>query len=233
MGVTVAALLLLLAWDAAGADLQVARWFGTANGFAWQHRWLTAQALHGGGRALSLVVLVVVAVHLWRPLPFAPSMPRAMRLWWLMATLACLLLIPFIKNRSLVSCPWDLAQFGGAARHVPHWALQAWAGLGDGGPGRCFPSGHASAAFSFVTGWFVLRGQSGRAARRWLVGVAALGLVFGTAQVLRGAHYPSHVAWTALICWVVSAAAWHAVRPAWRDARVPTATTSGTVRAAV
>lgn len=232
LGVAVAALLVLLAWDTTGADLRLAQWFGAADGFAWQHRWLTAQALHGGGRLISLGVLLAVALHLWRPLSLAPRMPRATRWWWLLATLACLLVIPFIKSRSLISCPWDLAQFGGAAHYLPHGSLQAWAGAGDGGPGRCFPSGHASGAFSFVTGWFALRGQSGRAARCWLVGMLMLGLVFGVAQVVRGAHYPSHVGWTAWICWVVSAVLWHAARPVCRGATAPAATAPCPVRAA-
>lgn len=213
LAVAAVALLALLAWDATSADLLFVQWFGTAKGFSWQHRWLTEQGLHNGGRWLSLGLLVTVAVHVWRPLPLAPRMPRATRLWWLLATLACLLLIPVIKNRSLVSCPWDLAQFGGAARHIPHWAREAWVGAGDGGPGRCFPSGHASGAFSFLTGWFALRAQSSRTALRWLAAVIVLGFAFGLAQVARGAHYPSHVAWTAWICWVVSAMAWHAAQP--------------------
>jgi membrane-associated PAP2 superfamily phosphatase len=220
LAVAAVAALSLLVWDATDGDLRVVQWFGAADGFAWQHRWLTEQGLHNGGRWLSLALLITVAVHLWRPLPLAPRMPRASRLWWLLATLACLVLIPFIKNRSLVSCPWDLAQFGGAARHIPHWARQAWVGLGDGGPGRCFPSGHASGAFSFVTGWFVLRGHSGRSARLWLAAIVTLGLVFGFGQVMRGAHYPSHVAWTAWICWAVSAALWHAAQPLLRGPRL-------------
>ena len=136
---------------------------------------------------------------------FAPTMARSARWWLLLATVVCLVLIPFIKSRSLVSCPWDLAQFGGTARYLPHWTVQAWVGAGDGGPGRCFPSGHASGAFSFITGWFVLREHWPRAARRWLIAVCVMGLVFGVAQVARGAHYPSHVGWTAWICWALSA----------------------------
>lgn len=208
LGVTLATLLLLLAWDAAGADLRVEQWFGTAKGFAWQDKWLTAELLHKGGRWVSYAAMLTVVIHLIRPWPFAPTMPRATRVWWLLATVACLLLVPFIKSRSLISCPWDLAEFGGKARYLPHWAVQAWSGAGDGGPGRCFPSGHASGAFSFITGWFVLRGRWQRAANIWLVGVCVLGLVFGVAQMARGAHYASHVGWTAWICWTVSALAW-------------------------
>ena len=50
---------------------------------------------------------------------------------------------------------------------------------------------------------------------RSVIGLAALllililctGIAFGLAQVLRGAHYVSHVVWTAWICWTVSALA--------------------------
>ena len=31
------------------------------------------------------------------------------------------------------------------------------------------------------------------------------GLLFGGAQTLRGAHYPSHSLWTAWLCWTLSA----------------------------
>ena len=46
----------------------------------------------------------------------------------------------------------------------------------------------------------------------WLAAVFALGLLFGSVQLARGAHYPSHTLWTAWICWAVGAAAWHAAR---------------------
>jgi membrane-associated PAP2 superfamily phosphatase len=76
---------------------------------------------------------------------------------------------------------WDLSEFGRSARHVSHWAF----GVNDGGPGRCFPSGHASAAFS----------------------------LFSVAQTVRGAHYPSHSMWTAWVCFATSALLWHAAQP--------------------
>jgi membrane-associated PAP2 superfamily phosphatase len=34
-----------------------------------------------------------------------------------------------------------------------------------------------------------------------------LGIVYGLGQMLRGAHYPSHMLWTGWICWAVTAAA--------------------------
>ncbi len=50
LAVTVTALAALLLWDASGWDLVLARWYGTAAGFAWRHAWLTQTLLHDGGR---------------------------------------------------------------------------------------------------------------------------------------------------------------------------------------
>ncbi|WP_341274603.1 phosphatase PAP2 family protein [Rivibacter subsaxonicus] len=79
--------------------------------------------------------------------------------------------------------------------------------MADGGPGRCFPGGHASGAFAFVGGWFALREHRPTRARAWLIGSLLLGASFSTAQTLRGAHYPSHGLYSAWICWCVCATA--------------------------
>jgi membrane-associated PAP2 superfamily phosphatase len=116
-----------------------------------------------------------------------------------------LLVINRIKFYSLTSCPWDLAQFGGVATYVSHWS---W-GVGDGGPGRCFPGGHASAGYAFfalaMPGLFSDSPAARQTGKRLFVAVFLFGLICGASQVLRGAHYPSHGLWTGLICWVVAA----------------------------
>jgi membrane-associated PAP2 superfamily phosphatase len=207
-------LLALLAWDAVGWDLTVVRHFADASGFAWREHWLAVDVFHQGGRAVGFVVLGALILNVWRPLPFARDLDRAERLAWLGATLVCLLLIPLLKQASRTSCPWSLAEFGGTAQYVSHWAF----GVDDGGTGGCFPSGHASAAFSFLPGWLALRARAPRASRAWLIGVVAAGLVFGAAQMVRGAHYPSHTLWTGWICLAVSLVLHH-VFEAWRARR--------------
>lgn len=212
LAVCVAALLALLAWDASGLDLVLVRAYGDASGFAWRDHWLTRGVLHEGGRALGWAVFAALLWNLWRPLPPARALSRRERWWWFGTTLACLLIAPSLKQWSLTSCPWSLAEFGGAARHVSHWAL----GVRDGGPGGCFPSGHAAAAFGFFAGWFALRERAPRAARAWLAAVLLLGTAYGWGQMARGAHYASHTLWTGWICFVLSAASWHALRR-WRE----------------
>ena len=197
------------AWDASGVDIAVARSFGSAAGFAWRDHWLTAGLMHGGMRAAAWVLLAMIALGVRRPWGSLRAIALRERLWLLGTALACAALIPLIKHASATSCPWSLAEFGGGAAHyVPHWLR----GLTDGGPGGCFPSGHASTAFAFLAGWFVLRDAAPSAARRWLAATLAAGVLLGATQVVRGAHYPSHPMWTAWICWVVAMASFHALR---------------------
>ena len=197
---TVALFGLLLAWDASAADLWLERLWSTPRGFPWRDHWLTARVLHDGGRVLAGVVLAALVVNIVRP--WTPGVPRGRRIAWVVVTIAGFALMPLLKKTSLTSCPWDLAEFGGVAHWVSHWQ---W-GQVDGGAGHCFPSGHASSAFAFLAGWFVLRDPHPRLARVWLVAVCVLGTLFGWAQMARGAHYASHTMWTAWICWAMAVA---------------------------
>ncbi len=188
-------LLALLLWDASGLDMAAVRLYGNESGFGLRDHWLTRGLLHEGGRLLAFVGLLLLVVNLYRPLWRGPTLRE--RVWWLGVTLACLAIPPLLKQASLSSCPWSLAEFGGVARHVSHWRF----GVADGGPGGCFPSGHATAAAGFLGGWFVLRRHQPAAARGWLVALLALTLLYGWAQMARGAHYPSHTLWSAWLCW--------------------------------
>jgi len=194
-------LLALLAWDASGLDLAVIRPWAGSDGFPWREHWLTRDVFHQGGRALAgLVIAFMIVLNLWRGL--LPEMTRRERLWWLGTSLVCLLLIPLLKRQSLTSCPWDLNEFGGLARYVSHWRF----GVADGGPGHCFPSGHASSAFAFFAGFFAMRRAYPRAALGFLIALLICGAGYGWAQMARGAHYPSHTLWTMAICWVLTTA---------------------------
>jgi len=195
-------LALLLAWDISGLDLWAMHLAGGAQGFALREVWFMRDLIHDGGRAVSYLALIfIVLLNLWPRL--LPALTARERRWWLGTTLVCLAAITALKHFSLTSCPWDLAEFGGAASYVSHWAL----GVRDGGGEHCFPSGHASAAFAYFGGGWALARAYPKAARAWVAVALGLGVVYGLAQVMRGAHYPSHTMWTAWICWALTVAA--------------------------
>ena len=195
------ALLALLAWEASGADLPLSHLFGGPRGFAFRSAWVTQHLLHDGGRWLAAAVLVLMIWDTWRPL--VPGPTRRERGYWLGVVVLSLLLVPTLKRFSSTSCPWDLAEFGGRSAYVPHWLL----GLADGGPGHCFPSGHAVASFAFFGLYFLWQPHRPTVARWALIGVLTAGAAFAWAQLARGAHFASHSFWSAWVCWTVASLA--------------------------
>lgn len=201
LAVTIGGVAAIVAWELLGWDLPLSRLFGGVSGFALRDAWFTDTVLHSGGRALAALALVVLAADLLRSSAGGPA--RAQRAYWFAVIVIALTLVPALKRLSLTSCPWDLAEFGGTAAYVPHWLP----GAGDGGPGRCFPSGHAVSAFAFFGLYFLWRPLWPGRARLALAAVAALGALYGFGQLARGAHFASHTMWSAWLAWAICAVA--------------------------
>ena len=198
LALLLAALLALAFWEWLGADLWLIRGYGTPEGFALQHHPLFSKGLHEGGRLLAWVMIALLAWDAWTLRWPGPS--RRLRWAAIALVLLATVMISTFKRLSDTSCPWDMLEFGGQWPYVPHWLLQ----VRDGGPGRCFPSGHASAAFAFLLAWAVWRPFNAVVARRMLVLVLLLGSLFAWVQMARGAHYLSHSLWTAWLCWAMA-----------------------------
>jgi membrane-associated PAP2 superfamily phosphatase len=194
------ALACLVAWDAGGADLAMARWFGSPVGFPLRDNWFLVHVVHEGARVASWVLLGLLLLGIRWPAGLLRRLGTAQRAQLTLTILASVAVVSLLKQGSRTSCPGDLQVFGGVAKYVSHWA---W-GAADGGPGGCFPAGHASAAFACLGGYFVFRRTSPAVARAWLAAVLALGLVLGIGQQMRGAHFMSHTLWTAWLCWAVA-----------------------------
>lgn len=199
----------LLAWDASGLDLAAAAAFGGPAGFPLKGDWLLTEVAHDGGRLVSWALLLALVLMVWWPIGVFARIDFARRLQLVLGTLAAVALVTALKATSHTSCPWDLADFGRAARHVSHWA---WT-VSDGGSGHCFPAGHASSGFAFIGGYLVFADAAPRVARTWLAVALLAGLGLGLAQQMRGAHFMSHTLWTAWLCWCVALIA-HQLRAA-------------------
>lgn len=199
----VVAFVLLLAWDLSGLDMALARLAGGAQGFALRDDWLFSNVLHDGMRRLGWAAVVALCVGIVWPVGPLVGLPFGRRLQLPASALLATGAVVLLKAGNHTSCPWDLADFGGVARHVSHWA--GWWGATDGGAGRCFPAGHASTGFAFVGGWFALKDSRPRLARAWLATALVSGLLLGLVQQWRGAHFMSHTLWSA---WLCAAVAW-------------------------
>ena len=191
-------LCITLLWDVLGLDLQVSGLFGSVSGFAARDQWLWS--VWGHDRLGLLFRVALLALLTWALLGWPIRLEVRKR--WLLAinVVLALLLVGLMKRSSLVSCPWDLGVFGGVADWVSHWRV----GVSDGGPGRCFPGGHASGALGFIGLAWPLLDHSEMPRRRqggWLLaGVLMAGALASLVQLVRGAHPVSHFFWTALLC---------------------------------
>lgn len=113
----------------------------------------------------------------------------------LLASAVALAVNGLLKTHSAHSCPWNLTAFGGNADffHLMD-PLPA-----HPGPGGCLPSGHAAVGFMW---WPVVY-----ACARWrpryttlaFFTVLAFGVACGYLQVVRGAHFVSHVLMAAAV----------------------------------
>lgn len=192
------ALLALALWEWLGADLALIRAYGSPDGFALRDHPLFSKGLHEGGRLLAWAMIAVLTWDAWVLCWAGP--PRRQRWLAIVLVLLATVVISTLKRLLETSCPWDLAEFGGQWPYVPHWLLQ----VRDGGPGHCFPSGHASAAFAFLLAWALWRPFNAVVARRMLALILIIGSLFAWVQMARGAHYLSHSLWTAWICWAMA-----------------------------
>jgi membrane-associated PAP2 superfamily phosphatase len=198
--------LLTLLWDAGGLDVAVSAWFANERGFALREHAVWGRGMYQLQRIIGWSAL---AVLLWFTLrPRGPWLALSRRERWamLITVLLVVSLIPVLKKMNATSCPWDLAQFGGAknAQWVSHWN---W-GVLDTGARRCFPAGHSSTALGFLAVPVFLLAASKLWAQRLLWLVAAAGAWMGLTQVYRGAHYVSHSLWTAWISLSVAGLVW-------------------------
>jgi membrane-associated PAP2 superfamily phosphatase len=202
------ALLVALVWDWIGWDRSIMHWWGTSQGFALQNHPLLEVWLHDHLRTAGWALYLWLWAWVLAPNPWRHT-SRTEGVWLMLWVTLNLLTISLLKNTSQTSCPWSVSDWGGVATYVSHWQ---W-GLNDGGPGRCFPGGHASVAWAFVpwvlTAWWPVRKTTISRYRWWVLGVLLVAaLITGVTQTLRGAHYPSHTVWTALICTGLSLMAW-------------------------
>lgn len=196
--------------------------------YAWEgYRWVLKKAfftealLHRSGHDLSIAAWVGVLVAWLVALKRESLKPwRRPFAYLLLSVLLATLLISWIKSWSNMDCPWDIEGFGGARPYVALFAARpAW--LPDG---RCFPAGHASGGYAWMSLYFFF--LMTRPRLRWL-GLAAglgVGIVFGIGQQLRGAHFLSHDLWAAMLCWGVVFGVYCAFR-----SRIPAGDRSGPV----
>jgi membrane-associated PAP2 superfamily phosphatase len=196
----------------AGGDQWLADQLYRLEGQQWalQNAWVTTHLIHQAGKwtsSAAALVAIMLCFHAWR------SERAAVWRWPLLYLVLAVALgtgvVSLLKSLTNMDCPWDLARYGGSREFIGLFATRP-AGMPRG---VCFPGGHSSAGFAWVSLYFVALMM--RPAWRWrglAVGLLAGGL-FGVSQQLRGAHFLSHDLWTLATCWAVSLGLYLLIEP--------------------
>jgi membrane-associated PAP2 superfamily phosphatase len=205
-GLTLSALALLAVFGDGRLDLLVERsvFDATRQTFPLADQWLLKTVLHDDTRAISAtgaLALLCVALASWfTPTPSVLRTFRRELSFAVTTVLASAAAVTLLKLFSAHACPWSLAVFGGTA---PYHALLDLA-KAPGAVGGCTPAAHPLTGYAWLGVGLVL--YPSRAAARWWQWAFALGTLFGLVQVLRGAHFVSHVLWSAWVVWTVDVA---------------------------
>ena len=205
---TAVAIALVVLFGNSDLDRIVAHWFfdDVQRTFPLVNHWLLTTVLHDGARAISAVAaltLVGLTASAW--LAARPARLRSRRhelLFVAVGTLAAAALVGALKHFSTHVCPWDLTDFGGLATYRPLFtaptALHA--------VGGCLPAAHPLTGYAWLCVGFALYPTARtRALQVWSLALA-FGTVCGLVQIMRGAHFLSHVLWSAWLVWGVDVA---------------------------
>lgn len=173
----------------------------TSGSFVYRRHWFFSTVMHDGGRQLVFVivlaVLVIFVISFIKPVARGCRYPLGMILVSMMLTTGS---IAAIKYSSDTHCPYHLREYGGKYQRVD---LSERASISQPA-GKCWPGGHASAGFSLWAFYFVALAYRRALAVPAFLLPLALGIAFGLAQTIRGAHFISHTAWSGLMVWVIN-----------------------------
>ncbi len=185
-------------------DFHISEQFYNSTLQQWPYKdnWLIQTVLHKGGQAFSKIMGVVVLLFLLASIPKKSPLNhyRTPLMYLFFAAITGPIIIAILKSHTHLYCPWDLQIFGGKLPYIR---------LLDNVPshskiGHCFPAGHAGGGYTFISLYFFLLIVKPTYKKHGLYFGLLLGIVYGVAQQMRGAHFLSHDIFSLAICWFAS-----------------------------
>ncbi len=185
--IVVFALLIMFLFHYSRTDLFVSGLFYSPQTL-WPFRdhFIFENLLHKGGVWVTVIVFLWIIYKLVR----AYKQKRNVHLSLLMLVSSSLTvaLVAFLKKYSTFPCPWHTDVFGGEQKIVGFLKLFS----SELPNGHCFPAGHSSGGFCFLSFYVVSFLLTGKRNFKQLTIGLSLGIIFGLTQQVRGAHFLSH-----------------------------------------
>lgn len=198
----VALIVIAIVITVADLDRTVADYFYLLQGhsWAWKDTWIAEVLFHRGARALSLILaLVLLASAIASYFSRWLGVHKKPLFYLFFATSGSSFLINFFKSSLAVSCPWEFERYGG---NLIYSNVVEQLFLRNGS--ECFPAGHASAGYAWISCYFFGLYYQSKWRKAGLIAPLLAGLVLGFVQQIRGAHFISHDVFTLALCWFFS-----------------------------
>lgn len=185
-----------------GLDSRLANYFyNPIDQWIYRDSFVLEKILHKGGVIVTIVILLTLLVRLLYLFKFQKNKNQSEYLSFVFLTsIFTIFTIFLLKRWSTLPCPWDSLVFGGNIN--PPKLMEAFAV--DLPKGKCFPAGHSSGGFCFLSLYFGHTVIYGKRNFRTLIPGVVLGVTFGLTQQMRGAHFLSHDLATILITIAIS-----------------------------
>lgn len=197
-------------------DLLLAKWlFNAEGGIQWslRHQMLFERVLHNGGKDVvsALSILLLAALVFSQLNPQWRGYRRSL-LMMALSVASTVLLVRYGKSLTNVSCPWDLAMFGGNKPFVAFpdtlFSQQVL--------GQCYPGGHSSGAFAWIVLYYFGLVHKSEWRKQLLLLAVAGGAIFAMTQELRGAHFLSHDLTSLWLSWLIATSCYGVLYRPWQ-----------------
>ena len=173
----------------------IASWMSPVGDFPLRDHWALAELNHRWVKNVLIGAYVLILLQWLASFKLKTFHTQRFEMgYFFCVAMLCTAVVGILKSQSSHACPWSMTQ------PLPHGFL--W--IFNVKNGHCFPGGHASTGFAFMTGYFVYRLTQPKRAYFFLFSGFILGFAMGWAQMMRGAHFLSHNLWTAWIVWCIN-----------------------------
>lgn len=185
-----------------GLDSTIAaHFFNPTDQWIYRDSFVLEKILHKGGVIFSIVLLIALLGRWIYLLKFHIDKKQRDYIGFVFLTsVITIVTVFFLKRWSTLPCPWNSVAFGGNVNPPELWEAFA----SDLPKGKCFPAGHSSGGFCFLSMYFGYTLIYKKRNFKTLIPGLLIGVSFGVTQQIRGAHYLSHDLTTILITIIIS-----------------------------
>ncbi len=183
-------------------DFVFADWiYQPTNSWLYQDHWFTNLVIHRLGKyMLILLYLILLIKFFFREKSQESQFDRYGKIVFLSSVLLGTACVSTLKHYLNADCPWDLLQYGG---NKPFMSFFNYDSISFSSS-HCFPSGHASSAFTWISLYFYTSIYYPKVRLKILATLLIIGFGFGLSQQFRGAHFISHDLYSLLVCVIVN-----------------------------